>query len=159
MDPKSLDFRPLRLSDAPVLLQFYSDADAMRFRGSAPLQHLEDARQMVAQAEEQARRGLSYRLAILQGPAKTMIGTFLYKVLKAQACEIGYSLGPPYWGQGLATLAVSEMIHRLHRQGYRHFEAWTHIENTGSIRVLEKAGFQRQPKSEKLNQYCYLLVL
>lgn len=61
------------------------------------------------------------------------------------SAELGYWLAEPFWGRGIMTEAV------------RHFTGWTfeHLEvfrvhasvfanNTASIRVLEKAGFQRE---------------
>jgi len=61
--------------------------------------------------------------------------------------ELGYWLGEPFWGRGIVTDVV------------RHFTAWAFANfevyrisstvfegNHGSVRVLEKAGFQREAR-------------
>jgi RimJ/RimL family protein N-acetyltransferase len=51
---------------------------------------------------------------------------------------VGYWLGREFWGQGLATRALAELIPELERPLY----AEVATTNIGSIRVLEKCGFQ-----------------
>jgi RimJ/RimL family protein N-acetyltransferase len=53
--------------------------------------------------------------------------------------EIGYWLGEPYWGRGLATEAVRGFVAEASRYG--GLEAGHFIDNPASGRVLEKAGF------------------
>jgi len=51
---------------------------------------------------------------------------------------VGYWLGREYWGRGLATKALAELIEELERPLY----AEVATTNLGSIRVLEKCGFR-----------------
>ena len=50
---------------------------------------------------------------------------------------VGYWLGREFWGQGLATRALAELVAELDRPLY----AEVSTTNIGSIRVLEKCGF------------------
>ena len=50
---------------------------------------------------------------------------------------VGYWLGREFWGQGLATRALAELVEELERPLY----AEVSTANIGSIRVLEKCGF------------------
>jgi RimJ/RimL family protein N-acetyltransferase len=50
---------------------------------------------------------------------------------------VGYWLGREFWGQGLATKALAELVAELDRPLY----AEVATTNVGSIRVLEKCGF------------------
>jgi RimJ/RimL family protein N-acetyltransferase len=50
---------------------------------------------------------------------------------------VGYWLGREYWGQGLATKALAELVAELERPVYAEVAAT----NVGSVRVLEKCGF------------------
>ena len=51
---------------------------------------------------------------------------------------VGYWLGKEYWGKGIATEALSLLLHELHeRPIYAHVAK----RNEASIRVLEKCGF------------------
>jgi RimJ/RimL family protein N-acetyltransferase len=51
---------------------------------------------------------------------------------------VGYWLGREFWGRGLATAALAELVEELDE---RPFYAWVAASNVGSIRVLEKCGF------------------
>ena len=53
---------------------------------------------------------------------------------------VGYWLGREFWGRGLATAAVGELVEEL---PMRPLHAWVARSNLGSIRVLEKCGFLR----------------
>src|SRR6266540_3871986 len=50
---------------------------------------------------------------------------------------VGYWLGREYWGRGLATKALAELVQELDRPLY----AEVATTNVGSVRVLEKFGF------------------
>jgi RimJ/RimL family protein N-acetyltransferase len=51
---------------------------------------------------------------------------------------IGYWVGREFWGQGLATRALAELVVEL---STRPLYAWVARSNVGSQRVLEKCGF------------------
>lgn len=60
--------------------------------------------------------------------------------------ELGYVVAADYWGKGIATKAVKMVANTI-------FDEWPHLErlealvavdNVGSQRVLEKAGFKRE---------------
>lgn len=53
---------------------------------------------------------------------------------------IAYWFGKEYWGQGIATAAVAEFL--LSHETKRPLHAYVARENVGSIRVLQKSGFQ-----------------
>lgn len=59
------------------------------------------------------------------------------------AAEIGYWLGKPYWGNGFATEAASELVLQAFRYG--RFERLTgghFVDNPASARVMVKLGFK-----------------
>ena len=61
------------------------------------------------------------------------------------SAEMGYWLGEPFWGRGLMTravLAASEWGFSHYKLSRIYAMAFSH--NVGSMRVLEKAGFQRE---------------
>jgi RimJ/RimL family protein N-acetyltransferase len=51
---------------------------------------------------------------------------------------VGYWIGREFWGRGLATKALAELVEELERPLY----AEVSTTNIGSIRVLEKCGFE-----------------
>ena len=71
------------------------------------------------------------------------IGVFRCDNIHARSAEMGYYIGEPYWGRGLATSAVKQVCQYIfaHTDIIRVFaEPFAH--NIASCRVLEKAGFQ-----------------
>lgn len=50
---------------------------------------------------------------------------------------VGYWVGREFWGRGLATAALAQLVEELPRP----LHAWVATSNVGSIRVLEKCGF------------------
>ncbi|HEY2673663.1 MAG TPA: GNAT family N-acetyltransferase [Rugosimonospora sp.] len=58
---------------------------------------------------------------------------------------VGYWVGRDYWGRGIATEALAQFLNDVTaRPLYAHVA----VHNVGSIRVLEKAGFQRDRELE-----------
>lgn len=51
---------------------------------------------------------------------------------------VGYWLGREYWGKGLATRALAELVEVI---AARPLHAWVARSNVASVRVLEKCGF------------------
>jgi RimJ/RimL family protein N-acetyltransferase len=60
---------------------------------------------------------------------------------------VGYWLGKEFWGKGLATKALGELLEELTTRPLYAYVAKT---NVGSIRVLEKCGFVRSDKDDDL---------
>jgi ribosomal-protein-alanine N-acetyltransferase len=77
--------------------------------------------------------------------SKRVVGAIRYNwfARKSKCGEIGYELHPDFWGKGLMTeavIAVATCGYQLF--GLNRIEAWTLPGNSGSDRVLEKAGFR-----------------
>jgi len=77
------------------------------------------------------------------GQAVGGIGLDLHGDVERVSAEIGYWLGEPFWGRGVMTEALRGVTAVVFGQ----FEltrvfALPFADNTGSIRVLEKAGYQ-----------------
>ena len=65
--------------------------------------------------------------------------------------ELHYLLAPSFWGQGYATELVKKVISFGFEQlGLHRMEAGVATENAASIRVLEKAGMQREGRHRQI---------
>jgi RimJ/RimL family protein N-acetyltransferase len=73
---------------------------------------------------------------------------------------VGYWLGSAFWGRGLATRALTELVMEVKA---RPLHAWVARCNVASIRVLEKCGFvvagSRTELDEKLGEPVEELLL
>lgn len=65
--------------------------------------------------------------------------------------EVSYKIFPQDWSKGYATEALEALIDfGFDKLGLHRIEAGCAVENTGSIRVLEKAGMQREGRCRQL---------
>lgn len=94
--------------------------------------------------EEGSKIGITRAIeseGILVGVIGMVPGQFEY----ARTGEIGYWLGEPYWGQGIATKAVQKMTElALESTNICRMVAPVFSPNVASMHVLEKCGFVRE---------------
>jgi ribosomal-protein-alanine N-acetyltransferase len=82
---------------------------------------------------------------VVDGEAVGGIGLVLHGDIERYSAEIGYWLGQQYWGQGIITKALQVFT----QYAITEFElirvyAVPFLHNSASIKVLEKAGYQRE---------------
>ncbi|AES93700.1 uncharacterized N-acetyltransferase p20 [Medicago truncatula] len=70
----------------------------------------------------------------------------LYDKSRNRCAEIGYVLASKYWGKGIATCAVKQMVKVAFSefQSLERLQALVDMDNVGSQKVLEKVGFQKE---------------
>ena len=87
---------------------------------------------------------------VVDGKAVGGIGVHQQPDVQCKNAELGYWIGEPFWGKGIVTEAVKQMVD----YGFKNFDI-TRIyarpfgPNIASQRVLEKAGFVLEAKFEK----------
>jgi [ribosomal protein S5]-alanine N-acetyltransferase len=78
----------------------------------------------------------------VDGEAVGGIGFQLLGDVERVSAEIGYWLGEPFWGRGIATEALAAVTrHAVAAHGLTRLYAVPFAWNTASCRVLEKAGY------------------
>ena len=104
---------------------------------------LKDARDFLKHA---VSAGDPTNLAIeVDGAAVGAIGYVPGRDVERFAAEIGYWLGEAHWGKGIVSEAVRLVTdHAFGEMGYLRLFALPFADNVGSIRVLEKAGYERE---------------
>lgn len=138
-----LRMRPFLPDDYADLLQICSDPDAMRH---IPPSYLPETPEEVTARlqryqDHQARFGMGfYHVA---NPSGDFVGRAgLFWIEEAGLFELGYSLLPQYWGQGLATELTWRIIaHAFEEMGLAEICGRTVPWHTASRHVLEKTGF------------------
>lgn len=130
--PPNVRLRRVREDDLPVLFEHQLDPEATRMANfpardrDAFLEHwtriLGDG-SLVAQAIE------------LDGEIVGNIGSWIQDGER----DVGYWIGRKYWGAGIATAALRELLSEVDER-----PLFAHVveHNIGSIRVLEKCGFR-----------------
>ncbi|MFZ0806627.1 MAG: GNAT family protein [Candidatus Sulfotelmatobacter sp.] len=129
-----LTLRPYRESDIPELLPLIGTREvaATTLRIAHPYTE-QDARGFLELARDPEKMWLAITL---RTDGRQIGGIGLRLDPTHHNAEIGYWLGVPYWGQGYATEAASEMLrygfedlklHRIHASHFKHNPASGHI--------------------------------
>lgn len=140
-----LHIRPWRRSDLDALLRYASNAKiAANLRDQFPHPYTRrdalDYLNYVRDMEVPMAFALEYAGVAIGG-----IGFKLGVDISRLSVEMGYWLGEPFWGRGIATRAVrasSEWAFDSYKVVRVFATVFAH--NTASIRVLEKSGFARE---------------
>jgi ribosomal-protein-alanine N-acetyltransferase len=147
-----------------IFLRFFEDTDAealldLRVRNRAFFQQysptfsddeftLDAMRKYISDSVKQREEGKAYSFGIFEKESGTLVGSVsLFHVLRGplEKCMIGYSLDQQCNGRGHTTEAVKLAVEYAFRELKLHrVEAGVNPANIGSMRVLEKAGFQRE---------------
>jgi RimJ/RimL family protein N-acetyltransferase len=99
-----------------------------------------DGRAFLRQVREQAA-ATAFAIAV-NGEAVGGIGYQVQADVERVSAEIGYWLGEPFWGRGIATEALMAMTrHAVAAHGLTRVFALPFAWNAASCRVLEKAGY------------------
>jgi RimJ/RimL family protein N-acetyltransferase len=78
----------------------------------------------------------------VNGAAVGGIGFVLQSDVERVSAEVGYWLGEPFWGRGIATEALGAVTrYAIGCHGLTRLFALPFAHNTASCRVLEKAGY------------------
>ena len=160
--------RSYRVGDAPSLARYADNRNISRnMRDAFPYPYtLSDANDWISLATQQSPE-VNFAIAsaheVIGG-----IGLTLRDDVHQRSAEIGYWLGEPFWGRGIATAALRALTdyafanHDIVRLDASVFE-W----NPASMRVLEKVGYVLEGRLRKsvtkdgqtIDQFLYARVL
>jgi len=148
LQTKRLILRPFTEADAPAYHALVSDPEVLRYTGESPITSVEEALDILRTRplRDYAVHGFARMACVLQ-ETNELIGFCGLKRLEElnNEIDIGYRFVRRYWGLGLA----SESAAALYAHGKTELQLTRIIglvmpENTGSVRVLEKLGMQRE---------------
>lgn len=135
--------------DLPAMHEYASDPEVTRYMTWEPNSTIEQTRAVLSQQTDEARNTPrdDYQLTIALAPTDELAGRIRLTVTSSdhRLADVGYVLRRRYWGKGYATEALLLLVDFAFRALSLHrLEATCDPENTGSWRVLEKAGFKRE---------------
>jgi RimJ/RimL family protein N-acetyltransferase len=134
--------RPTR-SDAPALAELANDVRVAENLGNLPHPYgLEDARAFIDNTEVNLAR-VNFGVYLKCADSMNFVGTVSLMPRDGEKFAIGYWIGQPYWGQGLATEAARAMVDlAFQRLDAEAVGGAARVTNGASRRVMEKCGFQ-----------------
>ncbi|MFP6641227.1 MAG: GNAT family protein [Myxococcota bacterium] len=147
----SLTFRPWQKGDEEALAALANNRKIWRnlTEGFPHPYRIEDAVSWIRYAR--SRRSGETALAVLvDGQIAGGVGFRRQADLSSRTAVIGYWLGEPYWGRGIATRALMHATHQAFQNfDFVRLEAGVLEWNPASRRVLEKAGYSLEVRHAK----------
>lgn len=151
-------FRLMHSGDMDTIYQIYSDKEAMKFRGSDPIERVADAEKFIL-AQNRIENGIhTVRKGVELIASLKLIGSvmFRYDEKNKEVCEIGYSIGKQFWNCGYGKEIVRLQIAELKAEGkVKSIIAQTNKQNKASIRILEHTGFERMERNPNSSYFTY----
>ena len=140
LETARLILRAPRLGDAKAAAALANDRHIAENTARIPHPYrLADAKDWIGAANKISDEQ-HYVITLASG---TLIGACGLDMRDGPVPEIGYWLGRPYWGKGLATEAVHALIdHAFGDLDHDVLQSAARVTNPASRRVLEKCGFQ-----------------
>lgn len=142
-----LKLRPVQKDDLEDFSEIFSDPATVQYFAMEPLDSPEKAEAFLNEKLEANQDETKYYLAICLSGSGKMIGQFtLFNIDKTnRRAEVGYIFNRGYWGQGFASEALAAVIDDCFtNQGFSRLEADVDPENAGSLKLLERHGFERE---------------
>lgn len=112
---------------------------------------LSDAIGMFQKLERFSLSSDHYERGIYVG--KQLIGFLNDVSVTGDKIELGYVIHPKYQNNGYATEALGAAIGDLFRKGFSEVVAGAFLDNTASLRVMEKCGMTRIDKEEEIRYH------
>jgi len=140
-----VELRPIALEDAGAIFDAYAqDAAVTRFVIWRPHRSRRDTEAYVAQCIA-ARQDVSRTYIIVGRRGGDLRGAFALRQAAPHRFDFGYVLARPWWGQGLMTEVLTEVVNwALQQPSIFRIGAVCDADNIGSARVMEKAGLVRE---------------
>lgn len=140
-----LHLRMVKESDIPALFEMKSDPDTTSRYGAKP--HLDQTQtaEWVRILFEDYKERTTLFWCITLNESDTPIGSFtLWNMdLNSFRAELGYELNSRYWRKGIMGEALDVLLDwAFSEMGLNRIEACPLRENTSSVRMLEKLGFE-----------------
>lgn len=136
-----LTLRPFRVSDAEAMFANWAhDPEVTKYLTWTPHENVEVTRQLLAFREEESKRPDRYHWAITMDGE--LIGDIEFGLIEwSETGNIGYCLAKKYWGKGIMTEALREVLRFAFEEvGLHRVEGMHAKQNIGSSRVMEKCG-------------------
>ena len=144
--PAADDFEALQARLAPEAVR--------RFLGNRPHDPIDEFQRFLRNAGSWSLYGYGNFLVRLRGE-ETLVG--LVGVFRSRrpvqtgidGPEVGWIIGEPFWGQGIASEAAAASLQWFDRtQGIQPIACMIDADNVASLAVAEKLGFVRQSEAE-----------
>lgn len=141
---KRLVLRPFREADAVQMYENWaSDPEVTKYLTWTPHNSAEETRALLKLWEEESKRPDCYHWAITLGGEVIGDISLVAVIEQSERGIFGYCLSRRFWGKGIMTEALSEVLRFCFEEvGFARIEGTHSVFNPASGRVMEKCGLQ-----------------
>lgn len=147
METKQLILRKIEPEDAKDLFEFLSDVSVNQYMIHNPFENIVQVQRLINGMQQCFESKQKIRWGIAKKDTKKIIGYCGFQTFDELNLigEISFCLAGEHWGQGLTAEAIRAVVgFGFEKLQLNRIEAKTMLDNTGSFKVLEKAGFQKE---------------
>ncbi len=150
LETARLVLQRLRPEDAEEIFYTYaSKPEATKYVAWPTHKSLEDTRAFLSMAQSRWHEGTEFAFSVRLQEHHRLIGG-CGMVHRDGNIQLGYVLGPLHWNHGYATELCRKLIETAQeQQGVYRIGTFVDVENTASVRVLQKSGFVEEARLEK----------
>jgi RimJ/RimL family protein N-acetyltransferase len=150
LETPRLMLRRAELADAEAVFERYaSDEEVGRYMAWPRHTSVDMTRRFIEWSDQQWASSPAGPYLIFDKAMGSLIGGTGMVYEGPDVAAVGYVLARDAWGRGYASEALSAMIGIATELSLRRLYAICHIDHRASQLVLEKAGFVREPPSER----------
>ena len=153
---KRLLLRKIQIEDIPSLLKYANNKKIADYVLNIPYPYQEpDAVFRISYVVQGFKSKARYVFAIIFRESEEMIGEVsLHIDNQKDVAQLGYWVGEPFWGKGIATEAVEAVLKfGLEKLNLNMIFGECRIDNSGSEKVMLKNGMVRAGSSGRIVQY------
>ncbi len=157
-----LTLRQLTDSDAEAIAALRSNDIVNQYIDRAKGKSVEEALDFIHKMNEGFKRNQNLYWAICLKDSSSLIGTCCMWSFSAgnTIAEMGYELHPSFHRKGIIHEAVQPLIqYAFEKLGLQKLEAYTHRDNLGSIRLLQKNNFKQTERVDRENADNIVFIL
>lgn len=129
------------------IYQIFSNEAVTKYYGMSPFTNESQAKVMIESFSTRFENKLGMRWGIVEKESNRLIGTIGLNnlSLSGKRTEIGYDLLPTFWGKGMMSEAINEVItYCFQTLSLFRIGAVIFPKNIASSKVIEKFGFQKE---------------
>ncbi len=148
LETERLRLRQLRPGDAADVFRFRGDYQVTHYNFGAPYQTMVQAERLIDSINQNFEQRREFRWGITvtdEGDRVIGLAGFNYWNQHDRRASVGYDLAQDHWGRGIIPEAMRVILDfGFRRLNLNRIEADCTVENTASVRVLEKLGFRTE---------------
>jgi len=137
-----LILREFSTEDAHKIWELNSDPEVIKYTGDPPFESVKNAREFIVNYKEYKKTGFG-RWAVINKDSNSFIGWCGLKLNEQNLVDVGFRFFRREWNKGYATEAARACLeYGFMELNLKEIIGRVALENTGSIKVLEKLSME-----------------